>query len=136
MNIISKYDGYFHDGSIYDICHEDNVIVISMGSAEIVDEEIMQNIILSKDSTIMGKLHIEGVHKLSVGGFIVDDKFKMLSKDSDIFDFDVKGNRVSFDIIWLDFSRTDLPTREVGFSVIEIEAEKIWWENLPDMVVD
>jgi len=133
---ISRYVGYFHDGAIYDICHAGNQMIITMGSAEIVDEEIAQNIPLSKDNTIEGRLHIEGVRSLSIGEKTVNDKFKMLSKSSDIFHFEIIENIVIFNIIWLDFSRTDLPTREVGFSVVEIEAEKIWWENLPEMVVD
>ena len=47
---------------------------------------------------------------------------------AEIFDFELKENQVEFQIIW-----DSIPAKKEDFSVVKIEAEKIWWENCPDM---
>ena len=49
MYDISKYTDFFHDGSIIDIHHTGDHMVILMASAEIDEEDITDDIILSKD---------------------------------------------------------------------------------------
>jgi len=57
MNMIN-YTSYFHDGSIIDMSHDGCTIVFSMGSAEISSNENVDNIDLSQNSTIKGKLYL------------------------------------------------------------------------------
>jgi hypothetical protein len=43
MNV-SKYSGYFHDGSLVNFKHMGNKVEISMLSAEIIPEHMIKNI--------------------------------------------------------------------------------------------
>ena len=47
-----------------------------------------------------------------------------------IFDFEIKGKIIELDIEWVNYP----PRLNVtDFSTIKIKAEKIWWENIPDL---
>ena len=65
MNI-SKYQDYFHDGSIIDLSHHENNIIISMESAEMDKEDLTDDILLSNDDSIKGKLYINGIHSITI----------------------------------------------------------------------
>lgn len=129
---ISKYVGYFHDGSLIDIHHEKNNIILSMASAEIDPEEIKDDIPLSPNDTLRGKLHIEHIYDIKVKKKSFEGKLQMLSDAGDIFSFDLEDNKVELKIIWIRFNPK--PVEEVGFSVIEISAKNIYWEPVPDLV--
>src|SRR3990167_9514624 len=125
---IKKYTGYFHDGSILAIQHQKNNLVIFMQSAEMDEEDKLDDVIFSKKGSIRGKLHLEEVTSITeedAGNLI---KFEMKTEDAEIFDFKLNENQVEFQIIW-----DSIPVGKEDFSVVKIEAEKIWWENCPDM---
>ncbi|MBM3198864.1 MAG: hypothetical protein FJZ58_06390 [Chlamydiae bacterium] len=132
MNI-EKYTSLFHDGTIYSIDSTEDQVVISMESAEVDEEDIENDIVLSSNERIRGKLHLEQVSKIfdEQKGDIGD--WRMFGDYADIFRFQIKGNNILFSIIWL-FHKYD-PAKEV-FSTVEITSKKIWWENLPEMVVN
>jgi len=67
MNI-SKYEAFFHDGSLIDIRHIGTKIEFSMASAEMDEEDVENDVILSKNDSIQGKLHIEGIKSIMIGG--------------------------------------------------------------------
>lgn len=129
MNI-SKYAAFFHDGSIVDIHHMGDKIEFSMASAEMDQEDNKDNIALSRDDSIQGKLHVEGVKCTTIGG---KPFLGTLKKDYDsgkIFDFEITENSVELSIDWVNFP----PKPDINeFSIIKIEAERIWWENIPDL---
>ena len=125
---IKKYTGYFHDGSILAIQHQGNKLVIFMESAEMDEEDKLDDVVFAKDDSIHGKLHLEVVKSIveeGVGNLI---KFEMKNIYAKIFDFELNRNQVEFQIIW-----NSIPFDKEDFSVVKIEAEKIWWENCPDM---
>ena len=129
MNI-SNYTAFFHDGSIMDIRHIGDKVEFFMASAEMDEEDIKDDIVLSKDDSIQGKLHVEGITS------VVIDKQPFLGKitkkydNGKIFDFEITNNSIELSINWINFP----PKPEVNeFSVIKIEAKKIWWENIPDL---
>ena len=101
-----------------------------MASAEMNKEDVNDAIVLSKDDSIQGILHIEEVRSI-----IIDKKpfIGTIKKEYDngiIFDFEITENSIELSIDWVNFP----PKPEVNeFSVIKIEAEKIWWENIPDL---
>ena len=132
MNI-KNFTSFFHDGSIFDIRHKDCQIEILMESSEMDKKDAMGVVALSKGNRIRGILHLENVTAI-----IEDDvnniiNFKMKCESSEIFRFNIDGNTVLFDLIWASFSSKN--SDEI-FSTIKILSEKIWWENLPNMVVD
>ena len=55
---INKYADFFHDGSILNIDHTGNKMIIFMESAEVDEEDVDDDIILAKGSRIRGMLHI------------------------------------------------------------------------------
>lgn len=128
---ISNYTSFFHDGSIGEIQHDRDGIVLSMSSAQMDEEDNKDNIPLSKDDFIQGKLHIEGIKSI-----IVDDQpfFGVLKKTHDsggIFRFELRRGVVELMISWENFRPKP---KEEDFTVTKIEAENIWWENIPDLV--
>jgi hypothetical protein len=129
MNI-SYYTAFFHDGSIINIQHKKNVIKFYMASAEMDEEDIKDDLKLSYDDSIRGILHIEEVESITINGEIFLGKLNMNYENGRIFDFEITDKSVEFSIDWVDFP----PKPEVNeFSVIQIEAKKIWWENIPDL---
>jgi hypothetical protein len=129
---ISKYAAFFHDGSIIDIKHIGDQITILMESAEMEEKDMQDNITLTKDNRIKGKLHIEGVKCIKINN---EKNLKLIKKIHDeggIFNFEITKNSVVLSVDWVNFP----PKPKVNeFSVIKIEAEKIWWENIPDLEV-
>ncbi len=127
---ISEYAAYFHDGLILDIVHTKDKIDFSMASAEIDEGETQGNIILSRDFSIQGKLHIEGIQSIKLNENEFSGTLKKLYDRGKIFDFEITKNSIEISIIWTDF----LGNSEVKeFSIIKIKAENIWWENIPDL---
>jgi hypothetical protein len=129
MNI-KKYTSFFHDGSVLDIQHVNDKMILSMESAEMDKDDIKDDITLSKDDRIRGKLHIEKIKRIKLNKKLFLGTIKKTYDDGGIFDFEIKKNSVELSIDWVNFP----PKTEVNdFSVIKIEAEKIWWENIPDL---
>ncbi len=130
MNI-SKYAAFFHDGSVFDIKHTGSKIELSMRSAEMDEEDVKDDIVLSKDDRIQGKLHIEGIKSIEINSKLF---LNVLQKEYDngrIFDFEIAENSIELSIDWVNFP----PHSEVNdFSVIRIEASNIYWENIPNLV--
>ncbi len=131
MNI-SKYAGYFHDGALYDIKHKDNKIELSLSSAEMDPEDLEEDIPLGQGDCIMGILHLEGIRKITRSKQPFLGELKMEHQNGGILDLEIDKNVVELLIEWNDYR----PKRLIGvdFSTIKIEAEKIYWENKPDLV--
>lgn len=64
MNL-SKYSGYFHDGSLINFKHGGNKIEISMLSAEIISEHMTENMPPLNKNRITGKLYLDGIKNQS-----------------------------------------------------------------------
>ena len=127
---ISKYTAYFHDGSLFHVLHKGNKMELSMSSAEMDEEDVGKSIVLSRDNCIQGKLHLEGIKQIKINESLVENELKLLYDNGKIFDFEVSKNSIKLDIIWIDYP----PKPEIDeFSTIEIEAEKIWWETIPNL---
>lgn len=133
---IKKYDSLFHDGSIEKITHEKtNSIELWMESAEVRPEWNEDNILLSKRCTITGKLHLEEV------GNIQEDKNIQLKifeirdsyESARIYDFEIKKNTVALVIYWIKYLPEYEESKDFQY---EIEAGKIYWENIPTLFDD
>ncbi len=126
---VSKYTPFFHDGSIIGIQHRGSAVELFMESAEVDPEEI-RDVVLSARNTIKGILHVSGVEKIQENNqdvLVLEKKYD----DGGIFDFELEKHRIEFSVDWVNFP----PYPAVNeFSVIQIVAEKIWWENVPDLV--
>jgi hypothetical protein len=129
---ITQYTGYFHDGSLLNIEHEKNNVVFTMVSAEMDQEDILDDAVLSKDDRIRGKLHLEGVKSITVSKNPFLDVLKKTYDNGRIFDFEINKNFVELCIDWINYPPKP---RTNEFEVIRIEAMKIYWENIPDLSV-
>ena len=127
---ITQYTGYFHDGTLINIEHIGNELNLFLESAEINPIEISDHLVLSKFNTLKGKLHIINVKKILIGNNEWKGKFNMKYQEGDILDLNIFEKKVHLLIEWRDPS-FNLFTNEV--SKIEIEAEKIDWEPIPDL---
>lgn len=126
MNL-KNYTAFFHDGSITEINHSGNTMILSMESAEMCEEDILDDVILSKVNgmdLICIKLHIEGIKSIKNNDNPYFDLLKPKSEYAEIFHLEINDNKVELQIIWGFYSN---PEKE-DFSALEIEAEKIWWE--------
>jgi hypothetical protein len=132
---IKKYADFFHDGAIWKIQNVKGKIQISMESAQVLQEWNRDNIDLSKRETISGKLSLEGIksikedNNLSLEEFEIKDSYERAR----ICDFEIKNNIVLLIICWIKY----LPEyQESKAFQYEIEAEKIYWENIPTLFDD
>lgn len=132
MNV-SNYTAFFHDGAILDIKHEKNKIQLFMESAQIDEEDLkeehLDDIILSNDERIRGELHIEEIKSININNKLVD---RIIKKNDygRIFDLELTHSSIKLLLEWVSFS----PKLEGEFMTIKILAEKIYWENIPDLV--
>ena len=130
---INKYADLFHDGSIINIDHIDNKMTISMESAEVDEEDIKDDITIAKDDRIRGKLHIEKIKSITINNKSYLEIVKKIYDEGGIVNFEITRNSVLLSIDWVNFT----PSQKTNeFSVIKIEAEKIYWENIPDLSDD
>ena len=127
---IRRYAGFFHDGSIIDIQHCGNQMIISMESAEVDEDDINDVSILAKDDRIRGKLHLEEIKAININTENFLQTLKKIGDEGDIFNFEVNENFIILDIEWINFP----PNPKINeFSTLKIEAENIWWENIPHL---
>ena len=126
---IRKYTSYFHDGSIYDIKHNGKKIVLSLESCELEPEWNEDNIPLSKLNLISGYLHLENVQNVYINKKKTHEKLEMIHDLGDIYHLEIKDNNMRMSASWSN-DAPKLP-EETDVIVYEIEAEKIYWENVP-----
>ncbi len=129
---ISKYTGYFHDGGLIDIRHMDNKIELLLFSAEMDPEDLREDIPLGQDDCITGILHLDGIKKITKNEQPFFGELKMEHQSGDIFKLEISTTTVILKVIWSDYK--PIPHSDIDFSTIEIEADKIYWENKPDLV--
>ncbi len=129
MNI-QDHCSLFHDGTILDIRHVNDEIIVTMESSEASEEDLISDEELSLDYRIKGRLHIDGVKQFIENEKVSTTPFQMKYEDAEIYRFRMTLDSVKFNIAW----NTMPPTSPIkDFSVIEIQAEKIWWENIPTL---
>jgi hypothetical protein len=130
---INDYTAYFHDGSIMNIRHVGNEAELAMSSAEIAEMDILpgDDVVLSTIyndyECFEGLLHLEGIRSIKINGNSFHGALSMKQKYAGIHDFTIKGCTLELAISW-----EDIPPRSQtsDFSVIEIDAEKRWWEDI------
>ncbi len=131
--LIEYYASFFHDGSIIAIEHHHNNMEISMQSAQMDLEDLKDDIKLSKDDCIRGKLHLENIKTILIDEIPYLETLKLSYDKGDIFHFTIYKQMVELQIIWANFPPKPVVPAVDEFSTIKITAEKIWWENLPDL---
>lgn len=129
MNI-KNYTGYFHDGDFIGVKKKENKMEFFLQSCEILSDETIDKEILSKENTIKGKLCLKGVKWIKVDD--IEDKEIPWKKydDGEILRFRIYDNKVYFLIEWKNFPPKP---NEENICTIEVEAEEIDWENIPDL---
>lgn len=129
---IEKYKTYFHDGSIFYIKHENNCMKIAMESAEIDEEDLLPSLKLSKENTIKGILHIDGIIKIQENAKDYTGIYEKKRPIAEIYDLELTPKHVELQIGWetipINYSYSD-------FSTLKITAEKVHWENIPNLSV-
>ncbi len=126
---IKKCAGYFHDGTLIGIKQKTKTLELFLESCQITSDEFMSEQFLSKDKTLKGKLCFIGVKNINVDDKEYKGILQMEYDDGEILHLEIDNNKVLLLIEWKNFPPKPR-TRDVG--KIEIEAEKIWLENMPD----
>lgn len=127
--IIDNYLPLFHDGAVFDIEHINFNITIFMHSSQVHRENLKHKIELSKYDRIKGKLHLEKVRMIWINGIPFSGILKMAGDKGGIFNFLLTKNIIELQIDWVNYPPNSCINK---FSTIKIEAEKVWWENIPD----
>jgi hypothetical protein len=131
---IAKYADYFHDGYVNNILHVGNNISFSLESSVIENlDEIADKPFLSDSNTFKGILKIYGIKSFKLGGKEYEGDFQMQYDDGNILDLKIKDNKIFLLVEWKNFPPK---VRKTDVSKIEIEAEKISWENIPGLSDD
>lgn len=129
---IKKYKDYFHDGGLIDIYQKSNSIALSMRSSELSSEIFDEEVNLSLDNYLKGKLHILDVKKVSVNEVIAPKVLSMKHDAGQIVNLEIDRDTVTLEIIWVDFP----PKKKLNpnCSIYKIRGGDIYWENIPDLV--
>ena len=127
---ISKYASYFHDGNLFNISILKNEVTFQMSSAEVDFSEIEKDLALSKDHRIRGVLHLNNIQNVRLTGqYELENLFDVFNLGT-ILDFEIKDKIIELGVLWENYP-PKLRTNE--FTTIVIQADSIWWENLPDL---
>src|SRR5690242_2799815 len=102
MNL-SKYTGYFHDGSLINFKHIGNEIEISMLSAEITPEHIIENMPPLIKNRISGKLYLEGIKEIRINEKLFTGALKKTYDGGSVLDFEVSDHKIFLGIEWTDY---------------------------------
>lgn len=125
---ISKYVDYFHDGTLFNILKLKNEIAFQMSSAEVDPSEIEKELILSKNHRIQGVLHLYNIQSIHLNeNYKLENLFDMFNSGT-ILDFEIIDKTIELGILW-ENCPPKIHTNE--FTTILIQAERIWWENIP-----
>jgi hypothetical protein len=130
--VIRKYTGFFHDGSVDSIKHEDNNIEFILESADIhpsflkkSDVEIKK--LLSPERRIKIKLNVYDVVEIKENDCLMVDKMKIKYDNAEIFDLEIEERKIKLYISWCNYP----PNPDIDdFSAYEIEAKKVEWERI------
>ena len=127
---IQKYAGYFHDGSVHNIKHQGDIIYFSLESAELLSEWKWdrEKFPLSKRESISGKLHVRLIKNIYYDAKPFHSLLKMIYENGELFELNLREGKVQLLIKWKQYFPKKLQT---DIHNIEIEAEKIYWENIP-----
>ena len=132
MNI-QKYTGYFHDGTLIGIKKKENNIEFFLESFRISSDDLVDKKLLSEANTLKGKLCLIGVQSVKVDKQENKEIPWKEYDDGEILDLSIDNNTVFLLIQWKNFP-PKLRSEDVG--TIEIEFEKAYWENIPDLSDD
>ena len=127
---IKKCTGYFHDGTLIGIYQKKNSLELFLESCQITSGEFVDEKILSKAGTLKGKLCLTGIKNIKVGDKEYTGILRKEYDDGEILHLEIGNNKVLLLVEWKNFPPKPR-IRDVG--KIEIEAEKIYWENIPDL---
>lgn len=123
-NEISKFEDFFHDGSIDHIEQIGNNIYMWMESAQLKPEWISEfQVRVNEDLRIKGVLHLINVKSIIVNE-VVCNEYKPKFELSDILDLYVSETQISLLVIWRNRSPDD-NTEE--WQKVIIEAERVFW---------
>ena len=86
---LSKYSGYFHDGSLINFKHFGDSIEIAMLSAEIIPEHMIENMPHLNKNRITGKIYLEGVKKIKINNEHFTGILKKTYDSGSSLDFEV-----------------------------------------------
>jgi hypothetical protein len=127
---IQRYIDEFHDGSLIDIQHTNQVCILSLESAEMDPHDMKDGIVLSERNTIKGKLHLENIQSIRIKDMPFKGQLKLKYDYGTIFDFEIRDQEVELQISW-----RNAPGKPCvnDFDTIKICADHIWWENIPDL---
>ncbi len=129
---IENYTDYFHDGSIRAIKHSGRDMTIDMFSAEMDPVDLVDDVVLSKEDTIAGRLHILGIRGIRINRRSFEGQLIKAYDSGSINNFSITNANVFLQVTWKNYPPR--PRVETDLFTIEIEASKIYWENIPDLI--
>lgn len=128
LTAFNKYTAYFHDGEIIDIYQTHSEIIFWMESAQIPPKDMVDDFSLTNSSTLRGRLHLEGVKCIYENDVIISEIQKQYDV-GDVYHFEITDNVVLIDITWQTLRLK--PSKDTDMIDYKIEANEIYWENLP-----
>jgi len=128
--ILAHYCSFFHDGSIINIQQTENAILISMDSADIEVDELIEKIELSDHRSIKGILHLEIIRAVYINEEQFFDQLHMLGDTATILDLKISDNIALMFLRWMNFP----PNPKIEeYTDLKIACGKIYWQNLPNL---
>ena len=125
-----KYVSFFHDGSLLDVNQTDNKIDLNLESAELRPEWNFDRIPLSKNNTLKGILHLEGVTQISENGIHIK-QFRKLYETNDISSMRIYHNKLIVLILWI--VQEGLRWKYSDLYTYDFSIKSFYWENIPNL---
>ena len=121
---LAKYSSYFHNGKITNILRFGGHINVLLSSSKINPIIMPDNISLSLDNTIEGRLHFEKLQAFNIDGKPCADIFEMAYDLGKIVSLELEEGRCCLQVIW----ENNPPKPQVEILAnIEIKANYICW---------
>lgn len=127
---IEDYAPYFHDGELVAIYHSKNEIELTLESFTL-DFELDNDVMPSERRTLRGKLHLNGIQSVIRENVIVKN-LKFNWDSCEILDLIINNNKVKLLVSWSNYPPKK---RDICTEQIEIIAEQVYWENIPNLYI-
>lgn len=115
---------YFEEGSVVDLIHQGNKVMIGMRSVILEADEVEDDVKLSEDHTLSATLCLEGIRGICIDEEPFEGKLEKLYDLGTIVELELFENGARMQIHWVNFP----PKEEVNVvSLIEIECDKSYF---------
>ena len=129
LEMIKKYQGYYHDGGLFLIEKTEDGVVLGIQSCEMEKDDLEDPIPLSKYHCIKGRLYLHGISNITLNDE-PSDSFETMKHDSGMLgNLELTDHTFFITIFWDDFPPKP---RTHDFTSIRCDVESMHYVHDPN----